>query len=49
MFLLTDDFDLYDVDQEVIYDSLIDHGQDSIKDEILRISGEPLLASCYKD
>ena len=48
--MLTDDFDLYDIDQEVVFDSKVDKSQqESIQETIERISGKALLKSCGRD
>ena len=47
--MLNDDFDLFNVDQEVVYDSDFEEIDASIQEEILRISGERFLNSSIGD
>ena len=47
--MLNDDFDLFNVDQEVVYDSDFEEIGASIQDEVLRISGERFLNSSIGD
>ena len=47
--MLNDDFDLFNVDQEVVYDSDFEEIDASIQDEVLRISGERFLNSSIGD
>ena len=50
LFMLTDDFDLHDLNREVVYDSLFDdHAEDSIQDRIGQANGSAFLNSCFKD
>ena len=52
--MLNDDFDQFHLDQEVVYDSSCPRESpagrlNSIFDEVKLVSGEKLLASCYRD
>ena len=48
LFMLTDDFDLYDLNQEVVYDSLFDdQAEVSIQDKISQANGSAFLNSCF--
>ena len=53
VFMLSDDFDLFKIDQEVVYDSAIDTRLGSkattIQDEIQRVNGEKYLRQCFKE
>ena len=52
--MLNDDYDLFNLDQEVVYDSgcprINSSGSaNSIFEDVKLVSGEKLLAHCYKD
>jgi len=52
VFMLSDDYDLFNLDQEVIYDSAVEGvlGRvSSIRDEIQRFTGDRFLRNCFKD
>ena len=50
MLMLTDDFDNFDVEREVVYDSLNDQGDKTIDQSIKEMSeGDAILNTCLKD
>lgn len=50
--MLNDDFDLFKVEQEVIYDSAIEgltQEQSSIRERIQEAAGNSFLKNCFRD